>query len=523
MQFDKRQFLTLLGASAMAHWPDRALGLPSVLLPAEEGASGLPSGYVVEAPPVPAGAAVTLTTPLGRIRGMESNGIRYFRGIPFARPPVGPLRFRPTQPVEPWRGILDATRNPPAAPQAERVAEAPLTSEDCLYLNIWAPAAPGPHPVYVYVHGGGNASGYSLEHRVDGANFARDNIVCVNVGYRLGLLGFVELGDVLGPEFAGSGNNGLRDILEALRWVQRCIADFGGDPSNITLGGQSAGAFNVIALCSAPAAQGLFQRAISQSGSGHGLATPQQAALKTGAILREAQTLGLGNLPNAPIDSLMALQAKTVAFGSANGVIDGDFLPGHPYEMSKWMSIKGRSLLIGFDREELSLFGDVDPSSFNAADRSAFASYREAFPGGSGHRDALRFKSAMTFGVPSVLFADEFCRAGGKVRFYEWNWAADSGPLAGNAFHGIEQPFVWGNPRSIAFRGVRPAASHVPLARRVHERWSSFIRSGAPAAPASPDWPEWSLPQRDVLRIDSTDSVGRSSHASAWYAGHIPV
>jgi para-nitrobenzyl esterase len=487
----------------------------------DSGASGLyPGNYRVAAPPIPDGHPALVKTRLGTLEGMESGRIRYFRSVPFAEPPVGPLRFRRAEPVKPWQGVRKATANPPAAVQSGIVAEAPRVSEDCLYLNIWAPSTRGPHPVYVYVHGGANVTGYSLEHRVNGANFARDGIVCVNVGYRLGAFGFLELGEVLGAEYAGSGNNGLYDLITALEWVRDNIQEFGGDPHNVTIGGQSAGAFNVLSLAASPVGKGLFRRVISQSGSGHGTST-REAAQAAGARFLAAATarsMSAADLLTASPDMLLELQDSAIVPGILNGFIDGDFLPDLPYRLNRWMQVPDRQLLIGYDLDEVAVLGGADPATFSLIDRIAFDRFRTTYPQGTERQQAIRFRSAMQFGVPSALYADAFALSGGRVHAYEWRWTAESGRFAGTAFHGIEQPFVWDNPRSIAFRDVTPLPSHRLLAHRLHRRWVSFIRSGNPAASGTPEWPSWLPDERRILAIGDRDTVDRSRLLPARWA-----
>lgn len=176
------------------------------------------------------------------------------------------MRFKAPRALPPWRGNRDAFDFGSASLQA---CAALKTSEDCLYLNVWAPNRPGPHPVYVFIHGGGNLEGATATPVLDGENLARKGMVVVTIGYRVGALGFLELGALLGDAYAGSGNNGLRDQAMALAWVRNNIAAFGGDPDRITLGGQSAGAKDVMALIAMPETRGLFHRAICASGGGH--------------------------------------------------------------------------------------------------------------------------------------------------------------------------------------------------------------------------------------------------------------
>ena len=203
---------------------------------------------------MPVSESAVVKTRSGDLRGETVDGVRVFRGIPFAQPPVGELRFRPPVEVKPWTGVRPAIRFAPEAMQPAEVGIA--RSEDCLYLNVWAPEGKGPFPVFVWIHGGGFTGGRATAPIFDGAGFARDGVVLVTVAYRLGVFGFMDLGPVLGGAYAGSGNNAMRDLVAALRWVQGNIAAFGGDPGRVTVGGESAGAKATAALMAIPEAQG---------------------------------------------------------------------------------------------------------------------------------------------------------------------------------------------------------------------------------------------------------------------------
>ena len=181
-----------------------------------------------------------VTAPIGTFRGAIEQGVRVFRGVPFAEPPIGPLRFRPPVALKSSSGVHDATRFAAEAMQKADINVA--RSEDCLYLNIWTPAGKGPFPVFVWIHGGGYTGGSAFAPIFDGAGFARAGIVIVTVAYRLGVFGFMDLEPLLGPSYADSANNGTRDLIAALHWVHENIAAFGGDPTQVAVGGASAGA-----------------------------------------------------------------------------------------------------------------------------------------------------------------------------------------------------------------------------------------------------------------------------------------
>ncbi|HSL86030.1 MAG TPA: carboxylesterase family protein, partial [Bacteroidales bacterium] len=208
----------------------------------------------------------------GRVEGVEENGITVFKGIPFAAPPVGDLRWKPPQPVKRWKGVLKADRFAPACPQFQRIMPGmtPVeTSEDCLYLNVWTPAQSSGErlPVMVWIYGGGFSMGSTSVPLYSGENLARMGVVVVSVAYRIGPLGFMaHPGLTAESEHNASGNYGLLDQIAGLRWVQKNITAFGGDPSTVTIFGESAGAISVSILAASPLAKGLFRGAISQSG-----------------------------------------------------------------------------------------------------------------------------------------------------------------------------------------------------------------------------------------------------------------
>lgn len=213
-----------------------------------------------------------VTTKSGRIEGGSENGVHVFRGIPYAAPTGGANRFKAPQPVSPWDGVRDGTKNglishqPPLPPPFGQPL--PPAGDDCLNLTVWTPD-PGAAklPVFVWIHGGAFFGGSSIEPVYNGSSFARNGVVCVTINYRLGAQGFWNLSEHF-PEFPDSGNLGLLDQIAALQWVHDNIASFGGDPSRVTIGGESAGGMSVGSLLAAPKVKGLFSQAIPQSGAG---------------------------------------------------------------------------------------------------------------------------------------------------------------------------------------------------------------------------------------------------------------
>src|SRR5437588_1993454 len=223
----------------------------------------------------------------GAVRGSAAEGVVSFKGIPYAAPPFGPNRFRPPQPVELWSGVRDTLTygatvpKPPYFPPFDVLLPEPaIVGEDCLNLNIWSPdLGQARLPVMVWIHGGAFSNGSGAILQYDGSHFARDGVVCVTINYRLGADGFLYLGD-------GIANLGLLDQITALAWVQENIAAFGGDPNNITVFGESAGAFSISTLLSMPRAKGLFSRMIAESGAGHHISLPATAQ-RVGQYLAE--------------------------------------------------------------------------------------------------------------------------------------------------------------------------------------------------------------------------------------------
>jgi para-nitrobenzyl esterase len=325
----------------------------------------------------------TVTTTRGQLRGSQRERSLAFLGVPFAQPPVGPLRFRAPRPREPWEGIRDTTATGATALQVPNPAlEALLPSpeeprnEDCLYLNVFTPAADGARrPVMVWIHGGAFTIGSGSSLLYDGQTLAeRGNVVVVTINYRLGALGFLCLDEGDGEPFT---NFGMLDQVAALRWVRDEIASFGGDPNNVTIFGESAGGMSVAALMGSPLAAGLFQRAIPQSGAGHHALTLQQARANaaTFAKLAGVERASRASLAGLSGDAILAAQAQleaSIAAGMAKGlpaeipfapVIDGHFLRERPVDAVRGGASAGVSLLIGTTAEETRLFTAAFPDA----------------------------------------------------------------------------------------------------------------------------------------------------------------
>ncbi|MGW5659984.1 carboxylesterase/lipase family protein [Streptomyces sp. NPDC003758] len=463
-------------------------------------------------------------TTAGTVRGCAlPDGSTLFAGIPFAAPPVGELRFRPPQPPEPWRGVRRADRFAPAPaqgastlmPEASQkssfptfpTAEIKETSEDCLHLNVWTPGTPsdgGPRPVIVWIYGGGFEAGSAAPPYSDGAALARQTgAVVVTANYRLGALGFLHLAD-LGNQWAGSTNQAMQDQVAALRWVGDNIGAFGGDPGNVTVAGQSAGAFSIGALLAAPAAAGLFHKAILQSGStsriiDRGTASAMAEDLITALGLDDAE-----GLLTVPVERILDAQSTVVTgdIGHRNlpggrtwgAVLDGSVLPRDPHRCVIEGAAIDIPLLLGTTRDEVRLFQMIGGDSFRPADEKAL--YDEMRRAGitepemllDAYRQrvadpydlsALRsvFLSDAAYRMPAVRLAGAQVAAGGRAYHYLL-LDEPCGPAMG-AFHGADLLHVFDK---LSLVGA-DTPEHLTARDTLVSAWAAFAATGDPGWP----------------------------------------
>ena len=473
-------------------------------------------------------------TKAGAVRGSVVDGVLTFKGIPYAAPPFGPNRFRPPQPVERWEGEREATTygptvtKPPYFPPFDVLLPEPaIPGEDCLNLNIWTPDLGQAHlPVMVWIHGGAFANGTGAISVYDGSRFARDGIVCVTINYRLGVDGFLDLGD-------GISNLGLLDQIAALNWVQDNIAAFGGDPANVTIFGQSAGGMSVGTLLSMPQAAGLFHRAIAQSGAGHHAISPG-AAHRVGQAL--AEKLGVEAtrqaIAAAPVDRL--LQAQVELSGevfnnpdpqrwgevAANlmpfePVIDGNVLTEMPIKRIAAGSSANIEVMSGSTTEEERLFmvpnGSIDAindailagavAAYGLPVERALATYRAGRPGASAGDLLEAIATDWFFRVPAIRLAEARAEAPAPTYVYEFAWRSPQFQGRLGACHAVEVGFVFDTvayPDNASLVGPEPPQA---LADTMHAAWVSFARSG------DPGWPRYDLQRRATMRFDTTSQV----------------
>jgi para-nitrobenzyl esterase len=404
-------------------------------------------------------------------------------------------------------------------------------SEDSLYLNVWTPACDDAHrPVLVWIHGGAFMFGSGSTPWYDGTNFARNgDVVVVTINYRLGPLGYLHLADLFGDEFEGSGNLGLLDQIAALEWVRDSIAGFGGDPDDVTIFGESAGAGSVGTLLGTPAAKGLFRKAVAQSGAASWWATREGATEITAALISR-----LGVRPG-DAEALRALGweqlvAAASELGTAVGngrlpfqpVVDGVVLPSPPLERIAAGDAAGVHLVVGTNRHEMTLFNLIDPSLAQADDAAIaqrverfaprdpaqlLAEYRSRRPDATAAEVWTDLASDAVFRIPAIHLA-EHQLPHGPVWMYLFTWES---PVFGGLLrstHALEIPFVFDNVDREGvemFTGTGPGRGG--LARRMHAAWIAFARTGDPNHPDLPEWPRYDTARRPTMRFDTACEV----------------
>ena len=468
----------------------------------------------------PAAIIATVRTPLGTVRGNRQSGVRVFRGIPFAEPPVGDLRFKPPVPKRPWTGELDSTRFGPEPWQAGTPAVP--KSENCLQLNVWTPvdAKPGTLPVFVWIHGGGFTGGHAFEPTYDGTGFARDGIVCITVAYRLGVFGFLDMGPLLGEAYAGTANNALLDLLTALQWVQHCIASFGGDPTRVTIGGESAGAKLCDILMGTPAALPLFHAVISESGGAERVwaaATSSAVAQGFGNAWQTSSGYPIAALRTADPAAIIPAQEQFIQQWPQHFPlrceIEGATLPRPPIAAIAAGSTRGKRLLLGTNRDESALFlgphpiHDPTPADLGNLPLDRFlpiyAGYATLYPDMSVEQRRIRAVTAEEYWIPSMRVAAAHAGNGGSTWVYRLDYAETSGRFAGYAFHSEDIALIWN--RAGGTDADRTA--ELALAARMHAAWVAFIRDEAPGASGLPVWPQWQPAERKTMLLDRVSTV----------------
>ncbi len=474
-------------------------------------ASSIPTGVQASTGPL-------AHTTDGWVEGSVRNGIESFKGIPFAAPPIGNLRWRAPQPVRAWSGVLLATRYRAACMQRGMYppdASPEPVSEDCLYLNLWRPAAPSaPHlPVMVWIHGGALEQGSASVPLYAGVHLARRGVIVVTVSYRLGALGFLAL-PALTTESRrhSSGNYGLLDQLAALRWIQRNIAAFGGDPGNVTVFGQSAGAMSIAALTTSVLAKGLFQKVIGESG---GLFEPIE--LFSNLRLRGAEAQGERFMHRAGVTSLSELrnipaeQLLRVPF-APHITVDRQVIPRAPWESYVHHQTNRVALLIGWNRNEGAIFlahREVTPENYyRTLERTFPALLVRLLAPSPGHSVAQARATAIAFNT-DVRFRWDMWRwarlarqdEGEPVYVYEFTHSPPyprHSPYHGlGATHGVEMQYVFDHLEPGGHWGIVDRR----LARVIPAYWVRFARTGNPNGPGLPRWPAFHISHPRIMAL----------------------
>lgn len=469
----------------------------------------------------------------GRLRGSLHQGIAAFKGIPYAAPPVGALRWRP--PADPlrWSGVRDAIDYGPWAPQRSSTldgvmgAEQAAQSEDCLTLNLWSPGLDQVRrPVMVWIHGGSFARGSGGQGLFEGHALSRHgDLVVVTLNYRLGVFGFSHLATATAGAVPATGNEGLLDQIKALQWVQDNIEHFGGDPHNVTLFGESAGAMAIGALLTSPAARGLFHKAILQSGACHSFATLASAPLLGEALLK-ATGLDADRLCMASTAELLLAQ-QSIEHGQVEGyplarigglpfrpVVDGTVLPVRPYAAIEAGVAAGIPLMVGTTADEWRLFGALQPAITGLSEANLFKrlgyfidhaqlpalvdSYRQTLVArGIEPTPPELFMAIQTdrvFRIPALRLLERQQPHEHRLYSYLFDWKSPAAGGALGACHAIELAYVFGThtkPGAAGFFGTGAAAD--ALARRCMSAWSAFARNG------DPGWPAYDSEQRATM------------------------
>lgn len=537
--YTRRQFVNRLSLSAaafaVANIGYSALGKPLVSFGKSESADAV--------------------TSYGKIKGIRTDGVNIFKGIPYAGRISGDRRFRRPEALQPWTGVREALQLGAPAIQSRRNNE-PDPAEDCLFLNIWTPANDHKkRPVMFYNHGGGFVIGSGGSAGQDGSNLARNfDVVVVETNHRLGLLGYLYLDEIAGPDYAGSGNMGMLDIVEGLKWVNENIEEFGGDPNNVMIFGESGGGAKTSCLYAMPDAAPYFNKASIESGPGVRMTTTETASATTALVLKELNLSAKDwrKLLEVPATDLLSVQSKmpfTAPFlekrktraisetgpGGFGPVVDSKVLPNHPFDPSAPEISRNKPLMTGWNEDEYNFFAwerhdtetfkldfeglqaKLEPQ-YGADAKKIIDTYRKSRPEATAPDIFVAIASVTMMGLGSIDIAEKKAKQhGAPVYLYNFGYKSEM-KIPGTDYsigtpHAMDISFKFNNevpPKEgeqtrMSFGGNRPErfiASH-----NMAELWTNFARTGKPSAKGTTDWPAYDLKDRPTMRIDTTCEV----------------
>jgi para-nitrobenzyl esterase len=499
---------------------------------------------------------VTIEIRHGKIRGIRSEGVNIFKGIPYAGRISGDRRFRSPALLEPWAGVRDALQlgAPSIQPPNQTYGiNEPGPAEDCLFLNVWTPANDNKkRPVMFYNHGGGFSTGSGGSVAQDGANLARNfDVVVVETNHRLGIMGYLYLDEIAGPDYAGSGNMGMLDIVAGLEWVNKNIDSFGGDPTNVMIFGESGGGAKTSCLFAMPSAAPFFNKASIESGPGVRMTPRETAAQTTAMVLKELgiEAKNWKKLLEVPVADLLSLQQKLPSLaprvkstskkkgimesppGGFSPVVDGVALPHHPFDPVAPAISKDKPLMVGWNEDEYAFFvmmssdkslfkigfdelpGRLQPQFGDDTPR-IIDTYRKTRPKASAVDIFIAVESINMMGLGSIDIAEKKAKQNGAPAYlYNFGYKSEV-VIAGTDYplgtpHAMDITFKFNNEvppkdgtngRSY-FGGSKPerfVASH-----HMAELWTTYARTGKPAAKDVPEWLAYNLESRPTMRIDT--------------------
>jgi para-nitrobenzyl esterase len=461
----------------------------------------------------------------GLVQGLSEDGLTVYRGIPFAAPPVGDLRWRAPQPPAKWEGVKETTSFAPGPIQGGNPPSG--KSEDCLYLNLWTPAksANDKIPVLVWIYGGGFGAGSTSEKNYSGENLAKKGVVLVSIAYRVGQLGFLAHPELSkeSPNHV-SGNYGLLDMIAGLQWVKKNIAAFGGDPGKVTIFGESAGGIAVSMLCASPLAKGLFHGAISQSGGNFGPPRPTTFPGENQKRLADAERAGQAYLDSARVSSISELRkidAGKLPSGRGIGmswpIIDGLVIPDDQYKLYSAGRFNDTPILVGYNSDEGASFSPPrTPEAYIEGVKLRYGSFAEslimAYPAGTTAvpKTARDLARDAAFGWHTWIWARLQSQKGKSKAFYYYfdqhpDYPADSPQADRGSPHGQDVAYVF---QHLNTSNPQITKTDLEISEAMATYWTNFAKTGDPSGAGVPVWPAFSDANPAVMHFNKTPFSG---------------